>query len=224
MKRAIWILTLATVALFAVLSWLTPRHEEPVLYGYSSPVLALQMARNWAELATILSLAPEQKARFVLQTRLDFGFLLAYGALFVAMLLDAYGGKRRWALASLALGAALCDGFENVWTLAVLALERGYENYMAQAIRQWALLKFFLLGAAWLAIGFGQPRHGRRLVLGVLYCVAGLMAWWGCIDNHRLLVAYLPLGAAFALQLWLYSPWSDVASFRSRATASGSSL
>lgn len=221
MRRWIWLLTILTIALFAIVSWFTPKHEQSTLYGYSDPTIALQMAHNWAQLATILSLEPAERARFTTQTRLDFGLLAAYGSLFALMILDAYRGRKRaWALMLLPLAAASCDALENVWTLAVLQRDGGFENYMALTIRQWALLKTFFLGAAFLAIGFGQPRVGRQLILAVLYCVAGSLAWWGCIDNPRILYGFLPLGAAFSLQLVLYR--SDAASFKTRATASGS--
>ena len=224
MTKRLWFATLVTAALFIALQLLEPKHEVPELYGYRSPGLALQMSHNWAQLSTILSLEPAQKARFVTQTYVDYGFLLAYGTLFSLLILHVYEGQRRWALLGLAVGAALCDAMENVWILAVLELKGGYEDYMAQSIHRWALLKYFLVSCAWLAIGIGQPRQGRRLILGILYTAGGLIGLWACLDNHRIPTAFLPIAIALLAQLWIYWPSNASASFNSRATASGSSL
>jgi hypothetical protein len=162
---------------------------------------------------------PPERAKFVTHTRVDMLFLAAYTALFGALALHALRGHWRWMVAGLAIAAGIADAGENVAILRVLPLERGFENLMAQAIRQWSLAKWALLGLVWVALGAGQF---RQPVAGGLYVVAGALTLWGCLEHRWLEVAFLPLTLALLRQVRTYWPSKAATSLRSRSTASGS--
>ena len=216
MKNWIWILSLATLALAVALALIVPKHEH-----IRQPVLALELARNWSQLAIVLAVTPAGRARFLLNTQINFAFIAAYTALFTLLALTVMRGYWRWITAGLAVAAGVAGVMENLNILAVLPLERGFENAMALAIRQWALTKWCLMGLVWLTLGMAQY---RRLPAGILYAAAGLLALWGCLEHRWLEVAVMPLGGALLAQLWTYFPSRAATSWRSRSTAPGSSL
>jgi hypothetical protein len=216
LRKWIWSLSLVTLALAILLMVLAPQHPN-----VRHPILALELARNWAELVIVLAVEPRDRALFFTNTYCDFAFIAAYTALFALVALRAMTGYWRWIAAGLAIAAGVADVRENLAMLQVLPLERGFENAMALEIRQWSLTKWSLLGTVWLALGVGQY---RVFPAGVLYAVAGALALWGCLEHRWLEVAMLPLAGALLAQLWTYFPARSATSFKSRSTASGSSL
>jgi len=214
--RLIWHLSLATLVLGALLWAIAPRHPN-----LRQPVLALELARNWAELAIVLAVEPAERARFVWHTRLDVFFLLSYTALFVALAREVLRRHWRWIAAGFAIAAGLADAAENLAILQVLPLERGFENSMAQTIRQWSLTKWALLGLVWLALGVGQY---RAPLAGGMYVAAGLLALAGCQDQRWFAIVPAPVVLATLWQVWTYRPSNRLMSFKSRSTAPGSSV
>lgn len=216
MKKWIWSLSLVTLALAILLLVLAPRHPN-----VRHPILALELARNWAELVIVLAVEPGDRALFATNTYWDFAFIVSYTALFVLVAFRAMPGYWRWIAAGLAIAAGCADVMENLAILRVLPLERGFENAMALEIRQWSLTKWSLLGTVWLTLGIGQY---RVFPAGMLYAAAGFLALSGCLEHRWLEVAMVPLAAALVAQLWTYFPARSATSLSSRATASGSLL
>ena len=215
-RKLIWALSLITLLLAIVMLIVVPHHPN-----IRQPILALELARNWAELSIVLAVEPMDRARFLTNTRIDFAFIAAYTLLFAALALRVMKSHWRWIATGLALAAGLADLAENFAILRVLPLERGFETGMALAIRQWSLTKWSLLGAVWLLLGIGQY---RQLPVGIFYTAAGLLTLWGCLEHRWLEVAAWPLAAALLTQLWTYFPWRPAKSLKSRSTASGSSV
>jgi hypothetical protein len=212
-RRWIWWLTLVVLVLAAALLAVQPEHPH-----VRQPVLALELARNWAELTILLAV---DRAGYFHNTRIDFVFIAAYASLFVLLAFDAARRHWRWLIAGLVLAAATADVFENLAMLRVLRLERGFENEMALAIRQWSLTKWCLLGAVWLALGLAQF---RSMVAGALYTVAGAVTLWACLDHRWLPAALAPLALALFWQLYAYRTPRRAKSATKRDTASGASL
>jgi hypothetical protein len=215
-KKLIWGLSLAVLALGAILLAVAPQHPN-----IRQPVLALELVRNWAELSIVLAVDPAERAKFLTHTRIDIAFLAAYTALFVTLALHVLRRHWRWIAAGLAIAAGIADAGENLAILNVLPLERGFENFMAQTIRQWSLTKWALLGVVWVMLGVG---HFRQPIAGGLYVVAGLLTLAGCVEHRWLEVAVIPVLIAAMWQVWTYWPAKAAASLSSRSTASGSSV
>ena len=212
LRRWIFWLTVAVIVLATAVAVVTPHHPN-----VARPILALELAHTWAELSILLAI---DRSPYWWNTRIDFAFLAAYTALFTLLAFQVARGHWRWALAGLALAAGLADLKENLAILRVLPRE-SFENEMAQAIRQWSLAKWGLLGVTWVALGVAQY---RAWVPGALYAVAGALTLWGCLDHRWIEIAMGPLAVALLWQLYAYWPWRRAASWRSRATASGSSV
>src|SRR5271166_343759 len=91
--------------------------------GISSPVLAMEVARDVTDIDAILSDAPsaDREAMRIKQFP-DFGFIGAYGALFVlgGMMLAGEGRAIAIAAAVLGVAAAICNVIENIGILRIV--------------------------------------------------------------------------------------------------------
>ena len=168
--RILLLLTLLTLALGMLLWRLSPPHPEQAMLGYRSSAFALQMVRDWPALTIVL--ATPARASYRLHTLVDFGFIAAYGSLWLLMAWT-YGQRAwlRWMVGAGVLGAVLCDVNENLAILRVLGMERGFSNEMALAIRTWALDKWLLLMLGWLGLSIALVTH-RLLPMAVGYAFA----------------------------------------------------
>jgi hypothetical protein len=171
--------------------------------GISSPVLALEVARNVAEVDAILSDAPSpDREAMRIKQYADFGFICAYASLYVVMSLLLMPQGRAIAILAAVLGviAAILDVIENLDILRVVDTDLAHTTQaMIDAVRYPSLAKWGLASIALglLAILFLRvPRIGPRIV-GALYLTAALLGLYGLYDNAFLQWSGLPTLAGF---------------------------
>ncbi len=205
-SRTLLILTLLTITLAVILWMLSPPHPEQARLGYSSSTFALQMVRDWPTLTIVL--ATPARAGYRLHTLVDFGFIALYGALWIGMTWR-FALRRwfRWIVVALFALAMLCDMLENFAILRVLAIERGFTDEMARAIRGWALDKWLLLGFGWFGLAIALLTHRLwALAMGYIFAFGiVVMAWFTVpamlqLIAPALLVALLVQAVYFARQ------------------------
>lgn len=220
MRKVFW-LTTAVMLVAVLLLVLTPPHPRPP-GGFHSPILALQFASGWPELATLLAV---DRTMYWWNTSIDFVYLTLYSYLFALVGWRLNTGWARWCIAALALLAALFDACENLAILRVLPLESGFVDDMATQIRLWATLKFALLGIVWLWIGVKWWFKRLWKSAAIPYAGAGLWTLLSLLfQPSSLEFLLLLLGIALLVQWWTYRPWATRrATSTTRATTSGSS-
>jgi len=191
--RHLLLLTLVTIALAVGLWMLSPPHPEQTQLGYRGSAFALQMVRDWPSLTIVL--ATPARAGYRLHTLLDFGFVLAYGALWIAM--GMRFGERawlKWIVGGCIAAAMLCDLAENFAILRVLGIESGFTNEMALAIRGWALRKWMLLMLGWFGLSMALLTH-RLLPLAVGYAFTAGVTATALMTYTPMLELVAPVGA-----------------------------
>ncbi|MBL8650734.1 MAG: hypothetical protein JNL35_10075 [Sphingopyxis sp.] len=177
-------------ALFSVhLGQVFPAEAAAMHPGYGTPVLALEFARNEADLFAIFGAEgdPMQVARLAamrLGNEQDYIFMLLYG-IFLAS--GCYGLWRelrlRWLLAAVALPvvAALCDAYEN-WLLLDIqaAFTLGDYSPVMASLPYPVAAKFLALTLTNVAIGYAMMQMGRWWqfagTLILIPCLATIMA------------------------------------------------
>jgi len=177
-SRTLLILTLLTITLTVVLWMLSPPHPEQSRLGYTTSAFALQMVRDWPSLTIVL--ATPARAGYRLHTLVDFLFIALYGALWIGMTWRFAAGRRlRWIVAGLFALGMLCDVLENFAILRVLAIDRGFTNEMARAIRNWALDKWLLLGWGWFGLAIALLKHRLwPLATGYVFAFGIVVTAW----------------------------------------------
>jgi hypothetical protein len=187
--------------------------------GFQSPVLALEFARDLDEVDAILSNAPSIDREIMLaKTRLDYGFIAAYAALFAVMglLLRRRGGLWKWAgLAAihLALAAGIFDVAENLAIAAVCHVKlEATTPEMIRAIRFPSRIKWVL---AFTAIGLLSPLFlTRRRVfwraLGAIWLLVAAVGLAGVAFRPSWIeLAMAPLPVLLFVQAILFWFWGN---------------
>lgn len=214
LQRWAGILAVLNLAMIAILAGRPgfSNSSRPVR-GISNPVLAIEVARNVAEVDAILSdsPSPDREAMRIKQYA-DFGFIGAYSALFVAMGLLLMPQGRAVALSAAALGviAAIFDVIENLGILRIVNTDLAHTTQtMVDAVRypslvKWALasLAMGMLGMLFLRAGGVGPR-----IVGVLDLAAAALGIYGLYDNVSLEWSGIPtLGGFIALAILYIRP------------------
>jgi hypothetical protein len=164
--------------------------------GISNPVIALQMARNVAEVDAILSEAPSpDREAMRLKQYLDFVFIPCYAALFIAL---ARMFRTRLATIAAICGvlAAIADIFENAGILRVVNATLGHTTQaMIDAIRLPGLIKWTLTWTALTMFGwlFLRGAGWLRRSIGTLDVAAAALGFIGLFDNALLVWAGIPM-------------------------------
>jgi hypothetical protein len=197
---------LAVIA-FVVLAVLSGRPHfsnasEPVR-GVADPAIALQMARDLADIDAILSDAPSPDREVMrIKQGIDFAFIATYVAIGLVM---SWALRRRMPLA--AAGLAFCtmaagffDVSENLAILRLLPVGlAGTTPAMIQAIHGPSMLKWSLasLAMVFVSLFFFESRRWYLTALGGFDLASAALICWGLAHN-----AALPWGAAlFSLGL-----------------------
>jgi hypothetical protein len=175
--------TLLVAGVLAVAGSGMPPADEGSAYG--SAIVALELARSPAEVARVLGPAPAH-ARAVLErvVWIDFGFLLVYPALQLAIV---YFLTRRRAWRALAAALALAmlggDALENRALLGLLAAAPDGAAALVASVELWTTVKWSaLFAAALLTGGLLFARGGAQRALALLPLASGVaglvgLAW-----------------------------------------------
>ena len=218
------VVVLAALWLGSVASWMAATaHFDPTPHtgGFSSPVLALELARTGRDVADILAdpIGAENRAVMAGQIFEDWFFIPAYWAVFagLAMLQDRSGRPlARWlgpaVLCAVTIAAAF-DVQENRAILRVLGCPGiGLPDAAALAIRRPSLVKWGALFAACALVSplfLGRTGDGRALRLlapltGLLLLLAGLLGAVGLARNPLIEIAMPALSLALSIALLLF--------------------
>jgi hypothetical protein len=171
--------------------------------GISSPVLAMEVARNIAEVDAILSDSPSaDREAMRIKQYADFGFIAGYAGLYVVMSLLLMPQGRAIAISAAALGvvAAIFDVIENLGILRVVNTDLAHTTQkMIDQVRYPSLIKWALasLALALLAILFLRMKRAGPRVVGALYLMAALLGLYGLYDNAVLQWSGIPTLASF---------------------------
>jgi hypothetical protein len=166
--------------------------------GFSSPVVAMQMARSMQEVGQIVG-DPDHEARFRMRTLqyVDFLFVCAYWleSVMIGGLLWQYGSPLTKPLGAAAILCATLTAFfdfrENLAILRVLSTsatqkqDRLVRAVNAAAVRKWYLFSIttVLLSIAFVGIGDYRTVAGLLLLLtGTAFFVTGMV---GLIGSWR---------------------------------------
>jgi len=168
--------------------------------GISNPVLALEVARNVAEVDAILSDAPSpDREAMRIKQYADFGFISAYAALYVVMGILLIPQGRAVAIAGALLGAiaAIFDVLENLGILRIVNTDLAHTTQaMIDAVRYPSLVKWALASLALGLLALLLMRAGLRIV-GALDLMAALLGLYGVYDNAFLQWSGIPALAGF---------------------------
>jgi hypothetical protein len=165
LKRLALIAAVACICCFILL------RSEPKFSNASAPqrfsdaVLEIETVRDVEDLRLTLGDVPSaDRETMRLKTKIDFAFIVSYGALFVALgiLLSRRGGWRRIAGVALGIGAiaaAVFDVLENLAILAILDVPIALTTEtMLSAIRNPSTVKWSLIAiCAVLLLSFYEP-------------------------------------------------------------------
>jgi len=195
-RRVGWfaIATLAMVAILSSKPSFTNASRPP--RGISNPVIAIEVARNVDEVDAILSDAPSpDREAMRLKTWIDFGFIVAYVGLFlaVARLLGDHVGLAAAATGTL---AGICDVIENVGILRVVNADLQHTTQaMIDVIRIPSLIKWALvwITLALLAGSFWKMGHWSKRALAIVNFAAAALGMYGLFDNAFLVWAGFPM-------------------------------
>ena len=187
--QALAVLCLAILAVLAGKPYFTNASQPP--RGIRDPMIALQMARDVAEVDAILGEAPgPDREAMRLKQYIDFAFIVSYVALFGAMG-AALAKRSRWgllvALSGVAMGVP--DVLENLAILRLLPVGLGSTTQaMIDAIRQASVVKWSCASAAMvvLALVFLDARRWRARLVGAVNFGAGALVCWGLVNNSML--------------------------------------
>lgn len=195
-RRVGWF-AVATIAMVAILSskpGFTNASRPP--RGIANPVIAIELARNVDEVDAILSDAPSpDREAMRLKTWIDFGFIVAYVGLFlaVARLLGDHMGLAAAATGTL---AGICDVIENVGILRLVNVDLSHTTQaMIDVIRIPSLIKWALvwITLALLAASFWKMGHWSKRALTIVNFAAAALGMYGLFDNAFLVWAGFPM-------------------------------
>jgi hypothetical protein len=182
--------------------------------GISNPVLAMEVARNVAEVDAILSDSPSaDREAMRIKQYADFGFISGYAGLFVVTgtLLIPRGRAIAILAAVLGVVAAIFDVIENLGTLRVVNTDLAHTTQaMIDAVRYPSLIKWALasLALGLLAILFLRLKRAGPRVVGALYLIAALLGLYGLYDNAILQWTGIPMLAGFiGLAILYFRPY-----------------
>jgi hypothetical protein len=182
--------------------------------GITNPVLAMEVVRNVSEVDAILSDSPSpDRETMRLKQYADFGFIVCYAALFVAMALLLAPQGRTIAILAAAFGliAAIFDVIENLAILRVVDRSLNLTTQAAlNAIRYPSLTKWALVALAMGLLGFLALKAGSTglRIVGALNVVAGLLCACGLFDNVFLAWSGLPMLVGFlTLSILFFRPY-----------------
>ena len=182
--------------------------------GISSPVLAMEVARNIAEVDAILSDSPSaDREAMRIKQYADFGFICTYASLYVVMSLLLMPQGRAIAIFAAALGvlAAIFDVIENLGILRVVNTDLAHTTQaMIDAVRYPSLIKWALasLALGLLAILFLRLKRAGPRIVGALYLIAALLGLYGLYDNAVLQWTGIPTLAGFiGLAILYFRPY-----------------
>ncbi len=171
--------------------------------GITNPILAMEVIRDLAEVDAVLGDAPSpDREAMRIKQYADFGFILAYGSLFVLIgrLLAPKGRAIAISATTLGLVAANLDVVENVRILHLLNATLAQTTQgMINAVRYPSLAKWTLVSLAMgmMALLFWRTgRIGLRMV-GALDLCAALLGLYGVYDNAFLGWSGLPMVGGF---------------------------
>lgn len=175
--------------------------------GIADPVVALQMARNAAEVDDILGEAPSpDREAMRIKQYLDFAFIASYAGLYLAL---AMMFRTPLALTAMLLGisSAICEVFENLAILRILNIPLSQTTpLMIEAIRHASLAKWvlaFVATALFGALFWGQRRWGMRCI-ALLDFAAAAIGFYGIYENAFLVWAGLPLAGGLLLMIAIF--------------------
>jgi len=171
--------------------------------GITSPVLAMEVARNVQEVDAILSDAPSaDREAMRIKQYADFGFIAAYAGLFVVTGILLIPQGRATAISAAALGvlAAIFDVIENLGILRVVSTDLEHTTQaMIDQVRYPSLIKWALVSLALglLAMLFLRLKRAGPRIVGALYLIAALLGLYGLYDNAVLQWTGIPTLAGF---------------------------
>jgi hypothetical protein len=172
--------------------WMGQMKASGLLAGYTSPVLALELAANGAEIDAI-NRSEGGKATEFIQKQLskDFGYIVIYVVFFscLALLLIELGSDWSkylgWGAVVCAVIAGVFDVIENLRMLKATSTPAGAAtDSLANSIRypslaKWALLFVFCLLAGLIL----SRRQGWLLIPGLAFLIAALLGLSGVTLN-----------------------------------------
>ena len=182
--------------------------------GISNPILAMEMVRNVAEVDSVLGAAPSpDREAMRIKQYADFGFIVAYAALYVLMSMLLIDQGRVIAISAAALGviAAVFDVIENLGILRIVDVDLPHTTQaMIDAIRYPSLIKWTLASLALGLLGIlalRARRTGLRIV-GALDVLASLLGLYGLQNNVSLQLLGGPmLGGLVGLAILYFRPY-----------------
>ena len=160
--------------------------------GYTSPVLALELAANGSEIDAINRSEGGKAAAFIKkQVSKDFGYIVIYVFFFscLALLLielGSYWSKYlRWCAVVCAVLAGVFDVIENLRMLKAVSTPVGSAtDSLANSIRYPSLLKWALLFVFCLLVGLTLSKLGGWLLIpGLAFLIAALLGLSGVTLN-----------------------------------------
>jgi hypothetical protein len=182
--------------------------------GISSPVLAMEVARNVAEVDAILSDSPSaDREAMRIKQYADFGFISGYACLFVVTGILLIPQGRTIAILAVVLGvlAAIFDVVENLGILRVVNTDLEHTTQaMIDAVRYPSLAKWTLasLALGLLAILFLRIKRAGPRIVGTLYLIAALLGLSGLYENVFLEWSGIPTLAGFiGLAILYFRPY-----------------
>lgn len=187
LERWIGIVAVLNIAAIAIL-WGRPSFSNAsrAVRGVTNPVLAIEVARNVAEIDAILSDAPSPDREVMrIKEYTGFAFLGCYAGLFVLLSMTL---KRR-EIAITGVLAAICGAIANFTILRLIDVDLNHTTQgMIDAIRypsllSWALASISLGVLAILLLR--TPRKALRIV-GALALLVALLGLLGLADNRIL--------------------------------------
>jgi hypothetical protein len=182
--------------------------------GISNPVLAMEVARNVAEVDAILSEAPSpDREAMRIKQYADFGFISGYAGLFVLMGILLIPQGRAMAISAAVLGviAAILDVIENLGILRIVNADLAHTTQaMIDAVRYPSLTKWTLASIALglLAILLIRVRRAGPRIVGAFYLIAALLGLCGVYDNAVLQWSGIPtLAGLIGLAVLYFRPY-----------------
>jgi hypothetical protein len=176
--------------LFALYSlWMGQMKASGLLAGYTSPVLALELPANGAEIDAVNRSEGGKSTAFIKnQLSKDFGYIAIYVVFFscLALLLTELTSDRNKYLNLAAVVCAVLAGvFDVIENLGMLKATSGVAtDSLANSIRYPSLAKWALLFVFCLFAGVTLSRVGRWLLIpGIAFLLAALLGLSGVTLN-----------------------------------------
>jgi hypothetical protein len=172
--------------------WMGQMKAAGLLSGYTSPVLALELAANGAEIDAINRSEGGKATEFIKkQLSKDFGYILIYVVFFSCLALliievsSDWSKYLGWAAVVCAVIAGVFDVIENVRMLKATSTPAGAAtDSLANSIRYPSLAKWALLFVFCLLVGLTLSRvWGWLLIPGLAFLIAALLGLSGVILN-----------------------------------------